>query len=123
MKVVVNRCYGGFGLSDAACEWLMKNRGYTLGDGNRTEDWSMFDIVARDGFGCKYSIVRTPDGVGAYDNGFRTHPDIIAVVEALGEEADGMYAELEIVDIPDGIEWHIDEYDGVETIHEAHRIW
>lgn len=122
MKVVVNRCYGGFGLSDAACEWLMNNRGYTLGDGNRKEDWETFNIVTWNMLS-RYALVRTPDGVDRYDTAFRSHPDIIAVVEALGKAANGMCAELEIVEIPDDIEWHISEYDGTETIHEDHRSW
>ena len=32
-------------------------------------------------------------------------------------------AELAIVEIPDGIEWEIDDYDGIETIAETHRTW
>jgi hypothetical protein len=30
---------------------------------------------------------------------------------------------LEVIDIPDDIEWFISDYDGVETVHEAHRSW
>ena len=56
-----------------------------------------------------------------WDN--RTDPDIIAVVEEMGEKANGIYAELEVVEIPDGIEYEIDDYDGAETIREAHRTW
>lgn len=53
----------------------------------------------------------------------RTDPILVQVVEELGEAANGSCAQLEIVDIPDGIQWEIDEYDGVETIREAHRSW
>ena len=122
MKVVVNRCYGGFGLSDTACEWLMKNKGYTLGDGNVKEDWNNFDIVTHSSMG-KYAILRTHDGVSKWDREFRTHPDVIAVIEALGKGANGMCASLDVVEIPDGIEWDIDDHDGIETIHEEHRCW
>jgi len=122
MKVVVNRCYGGFGLSDAACEWLMKNRGYTLGNGENKEDWQTHNIVTWTMLS-KYALIRTPNGVDSEDKAFRSHPDIIAVIEALGEAADGMCAKLEIVEIPDGIEWHVSEYDGIETVHEDHRSW
>jgi hypothetical protein len=30
---------------------------------------------------------------------------------------------LRIVEIPDGVEWHISEYDGIEHIAENHRTW
>ena len=26
-------------------------------------------------------------------------------------------------EIPDDVEWEIDDYDGIETIHEVHRSW
>jgi len=53
----------------------------------------------------------------------RTDADLIQVIEELGADANGVCAELEIVEIPDGIEWEIDEYDGNETIREKHRTW
>lgn len=53
----------------------------------------------------------------------RDNPTLVAVVEALGEQANGKYAELKVVEVPDDVEWFIDEYDGVETIHEKHRTW
>ena len=28
-----------------------------------------------------------------------------------------------IIEIPDDIEWEIDNYDGIESIHEKHRSW
>jgi len=78
MKMVLNQCYGGFGLSDKACEML----------------------------GIEYD--------GEME---RTDPRLIAVVESLGEEANGDYAELEIVEIPDETtDWDISEYDGFESL-------
>ena len=53
----------------------------------------------------------------------RDDPDLLAVVEALGDAASGKVAKLAIVEIPDGVEWEIDEYDGLESIHEKHRSW
>ena len=39
------------------------------------------------------------------------------------EKANGPCASLEIVQIPDDVEYEIDEYDGSESIHEVHRSW
>ena len=48
---------------------------------------------------------------------------LVDVVERLGKKANGESAELKVVEIPDGVEYEIDEYDGVESIHEKHRSW
>jgi len=48
---------------------------------------------------------------------------LVDVVETLGAEADGQYAELAVVEIPDGISYEIAEYDGIEHIAETHRSW
>ena len=53
----------------------------------------------------------------------RDDPDLINVVEKLGESANGDFANLEIVEIPDDVEWEIDEYDGMESVDEVHRSW
>jgi len=53
----------------------------------------------------------------------RTHPDLIEVVEKLGKDAWGDFAKLKILEIPDDIDYYIDNYDGWETIHENHKVW
>ena len=40
--------------------------------------------------------------------------------EALATEP---FAELEIVEIPDGVAWQIAEYDGFEHVAGKHRTW
>jgi hypothetical protein len=46
----------------------------------------------------------------------RHDPDLVAVVEMLGERANGDYAKLAICEIPDGARYRIDEYDGAESV-------
>jgi hypothetical protein len=47
----------------------------------------------------------------------------VQIVEELGQKADSIYSELGIVEVPDEVEWQIDEYDGAEWVAEKHRTW
>jgi hypothetical protein len=91
-KVVINRCYGGFSLSEHA-ETLYKER-----KGITDKNWYYWDIS-------------------------RDDPVLVQIVEELGASADGGYAELAVVDIPDEVEWQVEEYDGKEWVAEVHRTW
>ena len=53
----------------------------------------------------------------------RNDPILVEVVEQLGEAANYKYSELKVVEIPDGVEWTVHEYDGMEWVAEAHRTW
>ena len=54
----------------------------------------------------------------------RDDPVLVQVVEELGSEtASGNYAKLKVVEIPDGVVYEIQDYDGQESIHETHRSW
>src|SRR5882724_6957718 len=53
----------------------------------------------------------------------RTHPLVVKVVEKLGKKAYGPCAKLKVVEIPDGIDWEINEYDGLESVRERSRSW
>lgn len=93
MKVVINKCYGGFGLSTEARVRYQELSGTTVDD-----DYALYDLN-------------------------RDDPFLIQTVEELGDAADGIHAELKIVEIPDDVKWEIHDYDGIETIHEVHRVW
>lgn len=53
----------------------------------------------------------------------RDCPHLVQVVKELGSTANAPYANLKVVDIPDGVSWQIDEYGGNEWIAEIHRTW
>ena len=53
----------------------------------------------------------------------RNNPILVEIVEQLGEAANGEFAELKVVKIPDDVQWQIQEYDGDEWIAEKHRTW
>jgi hypothetical protein len=97
MKIVINRCFGGFGLSEAACDWMTEH-------GVR---------VSHDGI-----------SAGVLDIDLeRNNPTLVACVEALGDAADTPHSALVVVEIPDDVRWHISDYDGRETVEEDHRSW
>lgn len=53
----------------------------------------------------------------------RANKLLIQTIEELGEKANGNYAKLKIVEIPDDVKYQIEEYDGLEHISEIHRTW
>jgi hypothetical protein len=102
MKIVINDDFGGFGLSKIAMESYASRKGIALGKWNQT--WGYFeDFMDRD----------IP----------RNDKDLVEVVESLGNLANGSYSSLRVVEIPDGVEWQVEEYDGSEWIAEKHRTW
>lgn len=128
MKIVVNRCFGGFSLSQAAYERLIE-LGVPLkkyAEPERNPETGLYEEEQDDGE-CIYLSEDRMSFLGRYWDTWtrdsRTHPLIIQVVEELGEKADGPCAALEIVDVPDGVDWQIEEYDGKEWVAERHRTW
>lgn len=144
MKVVINKCFGGFGLSPEAIKMFLKRKGkksyfyrqtkYKHIDGKeeykRMDDikkinkFLFIDVVTKD-LGKITQDVCPPNNDFYFSeyNIERTDKDLVTVVEKLGEEADGACAKLVVVNIPDNIKWFIDEYDGIETVHEKHKSW
>lgn len=108
-KVVINSCYGGFSLSDKGMLRWAELSG------------RKFDVEKyKFGHGYKDSVTKEP----FYDFDIvRDDPALVQVVEELGEEANGGYAKLNIVEIPEDVKWHISEYDGYEHVAEDHRTW
>ena len=90
-KIVINRCYGGFSLSDEAETRYREITG---------DYWPLF----------RWEVSRND-------------PALIQVIEEIGDKANGQCADLKIVEIPDGVDWEIAEYDGMEHVAEKHRTW
>lgn len=129
MKVVKNVCYGGFSLSIQALIRIMELKGKHIDKIVKYSNGQEIDITNNpDKWESSTSFVITADGMtwGAYsfsDESERTDPELIEAIEELGINSYGPYAQLKVVEIPDDIEWEIDDYDGIETIEEAHRKW
>lgn len=112
--IVINACHGGFGLSrDGVLLYLDKT-------------------------GVSYKFKDQPDREQQLKRGSkiivnnrefssraiaRDDPALVSVVKELGVNSNGEFAELKIVKIPAGVEWVIEEYDGIEWVAEKHRTW
>jgi hypothetical protein len=133
--VAVNRCFGGFGLSEAGYRLYAARKGLTLypeNEGGFTTWWIVppDDRPVTGDEWYKLSDDERAAANDAYDRCVlyskdmsRTDPDLIAVIEQLGPAASSDLAKLEVVEIPADVEWHIDEYDGLEHVAENHRTW
>jgi hypothetical protein len=139
MKVVINGCFGGFGLS------LFAEKRFAELKGKEYYAYKQTKYAFRDGRNEYTKITDLNDG-GLFVNGMtkdlgektnelpngcwfdrygneRTDPALLRVIEELGERANGVCAKLEVVEIPDNVEYEIAEYDGNEWIAEKHRTW
>ena len=59
-----------------------------------------------------------------YINGsYREDEKLIKIIEELGEDANSSFSNFKIVEIPDDMKYVIDDYDGVETLHEDVETW
>lgn len=112
MKVVINSDYGGFSLSDKAVERLFALKKWKLVKQDRDSGFTLYykDYIGEDSLFDERDLERDD-------------PDLVRVVDELGEDADGRFASLSIVDIPDDVKWHISEVDGLEHVAEDHRTW
>lgn len=117
MKVVINRCYGGFGLSDAAVIRYAELKGINLvmEESNERIGGSVFylDGIKDDKHYFSY-----------YDlSEDRADPFLVQVVEELGQAANGFASDLHVINIPDDVDYSVEEYDGIEWVAEKHRTW
>lgn len=137
MKLVLNECYGGFGLSYEAQYLYLQAKGQ---DAYFYADVSSYDDYKKKH---KYKLVTlndiqklqralyiycTPTFQGEVIDEFpkdvinardldRTDPALVAVVEVMGSKAaSGRFSSLQIEEIPDGTLYKIDEYDGLESL-------
>ena len=112
-KVVINSEHGGFSLSNEAIRLYGKKAGLKLvEDGPDKYGYIHFyvDYVNDGNYFLEHDLERDD-------------PHLVSVVEELGSKANGKYASLKIVEIPDDVEFDVPEYDGMEWVAEKHRTW
>jgi hypothetical protein len=146
MKIVINTCYGGFGLSNEAMFLYLKKTGidcffykqttYSGQNENRKQVYTRLSNV--DAFEDENSLIYIySKDLGETVNKFmseyycdrsfendRQNKFLIETIEELGsDKSSGSCANLKIIDIPDDVRYEITNYDGIESIHETHRSW
>lgn len=149
LRIVINKCYGGFGLSPEAIVWLM-DRGSELIRKQTYEEYCGGDsdyarrhlldgakpLTGKPGLMMNswgYAVLEPKQQVvytvERHDDvmTFRTHPDLLLCIETLGKAANGQCADLRIVDIHDETvsidDIYVDEYDGNEWVAQKHSTW
>ena len=137
MKVVVNKCHGGFGLSIDAILRLYELAPKLVtaipvseyfGIEASGEAQASFAVFKNYCAGRKYLVpadAYSPDGAHVLCpiDIDRSSIFLVQVVEEMGVEANGPYAELAVLEIPDGTDYQISEHSGIEHIAETHRTW
>jgi hypothetical protein len=129
VRVVYNRCYGGFSLSQEACKrywelrgkevWVEQDKQFKSPDmfivwlvppeERVQKDWATMTMQERMDYNRKHS-----EQTWYYDNVDRHDPILVQVVEELGDKANGSCAKLAIEEVSGP--YRIDEYDGYETV-------
>lgn len=138
MKIVINTCFGGFGLSHEAMLKYFEYIGWKCyPEKDSLGYYTYWKVPKEERKGILTSKEFTKaamedreksnvlhSSLTVYDRNIpRDDEVLVRVVEELGTKANGDYASLSIVEIPDNVEWQIEEYDGFEHVAEAHRTW
>lgn len=104
-KIVINRCFGGFGLSKEAMYRYAEIKG--------------LDVTDEHGF----SYIVTAEGKRLSDDNIRRDdPVLVQVVEELGERVNTRFSDLCIYELKPGTRYRIEEYDGNESIETEDDI-
>ncbi len=134
--MILNKCFGGFVVSGKCYDLYAKKKGIVLHKYLPEEDGDDFVKVTgeRKEVFTRYTTKDYGDRVKVekfdwrtciqLDGAYRTDGALIECIEELGDEAsvEG-FSELRIVEVPDDLNYVVDEYDGLETLHEAVRTW
>ena len=95
-KIVINKCFGGFALSDARMALYATLKGVTARPDDDDFPIQVWDIA-------------------------RDDPDLVSVVQQIPEDEGD--TDLRVIEIPDDVDWQIDDWDGMEHIVDRKRIW
>lgn len=133
-RVLICAQHGGFGISTMAAEMYAERAGvhhvpYSFA-GRQAAGWFCSEPFASwDEYVAKWPWTQ---GVGHAEDApkltpttdiKRDDPVLLGIFDEIGQKAAGDCCKLKVVEVPDGAEWQIDEYDGLEWVAEVHRTW
>jgi hypothetical protein len=142
MKVILNSNFTNFAISELAYFELIRRDGIYPKDKKSIRDfmiligeesWSKFInelINYKDEF-LKHPLYENEliragfvYSTNDYIHDYRYNHVLISIVEELGQLASGEDSLLKVVEIPNDVKYYyIDTNNGVESIHETHRVW
>lgn len=138
MKIVINVCFGGFGVSHEGMLRFFEIKEIDVYPTQGSWDMWTYWLVPESeralqmttSASSEMSIEERQLQNKLYDEQTiwaseipRDDAALVQVVEELGDAANGKHAVLTVVEIPDGVKWQIEEYDGSEHVAEQHRTW
>lgn len=129
MKIVINKCWGGFGLSKKAVMRLHKLGCKHVEEQTREQFFgnsTIDDTIEKQDKTLKMLQMPMKNDIILSDehrSDNRSCPFLVKVVEEMGEKASGEHSNLKIIEIPDDIKYTLEDYDGMEHIAEKHRTW
>ena len=145
MKIIINSKHGGFGISNIALVELMQKKGleiyfYEMVFDNSDKftyvktnaaNKNLFVTAACKDFGEVFIPENDEQSDEFYecfiqtrDLKWRTDNDLINLLEEKGSDfVSSPLSSLKVLEIPDDVEWEVEEYDGSEWISEKHRTW
>lgn len=127
--IVISKCYGGFGLSRAAILRYATIKGVKVYP-YRDKFSMQHNTDPKNDLFMHWATVRVEDGGECPEEAYwnprsiaRDDLALVQVVREMGADANTQFSNLKVVEIPDGIEWDIEEYDGREWVAEKHEVW
>ncbi|MGN7170837.1 hypothetical protein ACTHSJ_33755 [Paenibacillus cellulositrophicus] len=118
MKVVINGSKGPFNISQLGYKELV-NLGWQTT--TCSEDGELYD---KDAFISIYQGIYSFTFHAAHSKKIRTNPEFVNLVSNFGDKINSNESKMKIIDIPDNVDWEIEEWNGLyEIIREKSRIW
>jgi len=110
-EIVINRKIGGFAVSEELFLKLLD-----MGIPEIEEEWNTYRELIDD----------FNDAPVNYSCCYLNRDDhrLVSLVKQMGDAANGSTSKLEVVEVPDLVDWYIYEDEvGMEWVHEKHGVW